>query len=97
MENINAVDVATDYLQENGYTLMHSNNDGSWGNFVSLDGSTSIEVTVKNNEVRLIGCGFIPQSMIQIKSPDFGIGNKALWFNLKKIELALTLYHNYID
>ena len=92
---MNAIKQAEEWLQENGYTLMHKNAEGSWGNFVSLDGCTSVEVVIKNNEVRCIGCGFIPESMIQIKTPDFGIGNKALWFNLRKIELAVRLYSNY--
>ena len=91
---MNAIEQAETWLQENGYTLMHSNAEKSWGNFASLDGATSVEVVVKNGEIRCTGCGFIPQSMIQIKTPDFGIGNKALWFNLRKIEIAIALYND---
>lgn len=90
------IDHASHWLSENGYTLMHSNATGSWGNFVSLDGRTSVEVILKNNEVRCIGCGFIPESMIQIKTPDFGVGNKALFFNLEKIIAAILLYEKHI-
>lgn len=94
---MNAIEQAKTWLQENGYTLMHRNAEKSWGNFVSLDGATSVEVMEKNGEVRCIGCGFIPKSMIQIKTPDFGIGNKALWFNLSKIELAIGLYNSNLE
>lgn len=94
---MNAIEQAETWMQENGYTLMHSNADKSWGNFVSLDGATSVEVVQKNGEVRCIGCGFIPQSMIQIKTPDFGIWNKALWFNLSKIELVIGLYNSNLE
>lgn len=81
-----------EYLNEHGYSVMHRNPDFTWGNFASLDGRTSVEVFLKDGEYRAIGCGFIPESMIQIKTGDFSIPNKALFFNLDKIEKAVFLY-----
>lgn len=85
------------YLNENGYSLMHRNPEYTWANFASLDGRTSIEVLARNGEFRAIGCGFIPESMIQIKTGDFSIPNKALFFNLNKIERAIILYETNLD
>lgn len=86
-----------EYLNEHGYSVMHRNPEYTWANFAALDGRTSIEVFLKGDEYRAIGCGFIPMSMIQIKTGDFSIPNKALFFNLDKIELAVTLYENHIS
>ncbi len=83
------------YLNESGYTLMHSNPNKTWGNFVSLDGVTSIEVIFKDDEYRAIGCGFLPSSMIQLKTGDFSIPNKNLFFNLDKIEKTIRLYQDF--
>jgi hypothetical protein len=40
-------ELVSEYLQENGYTLMHSNPSRTWGNFASLDGRTSVEIIFK--------------------------------------------------
>lgn len=85
-----------EYLAENGYTLMHSNPEKTWANFASLDGNTSIEIIFKNGEYKANACGFLPQSMIQLIIKDFSIPNKALWFNLDKIEKAIKLYSENI-
>jgi len=87
-------ELVSEYLQENGYTLMHSNPSKTWGNFASLDGRTSVEIIFKDGEYRAIGCGFLPSSMIQLKTGDFSIPNKNLFFNLDKIEKAIVLYEN---
>ena len=85
-------DLVSEYLNENGYTLMHSNPEKTWANFVSLGGCTSIEVIYKNDEFKAIACGFLPASMIQLKTGEFSIPNKNLFFNLNKIEKAIIAY-----
>lgn len=87
-------DLVEDYLAENGYTLMHSNPDKTWGNFAALDGNTSVEINFKDGQYKANACGFLPQSMIQLIIKDFTIPNKALWFNLGKIEKAIRLYED---
>lgn len=90
-------ELVSEYMQENGYTIMHRNAEKSWANFVSLDGRTSVEIIFKNGEYRAIGCGFLPNSMIQLKTGDFSIPNKNLFFNLDKIEEAVIIYENYLN
>ena len=85
-------DLVKEYLAEHGYTLMHSNPDKTWGNFAALDGNTSIEIVFKDGEFKANACGFLPKSMIQLIIRDFSIPNKALFFNLNKIEKAISLY-----
>ena len=89
-------DLVSEYLNHNGYTLMHKNQEYTWANFVSLDSRTSIEVIYKDFEFRCIGCGFLPHSMIQLKTGDFSIPNKNLFFNLAKIEKAIIAYEQVI-
>lgn len=89
MKNFREVE---EYLNEHGYSVMRRNPEFTWANFASLDSRTSIEVFLKDDEFRATGCGFIPESMIQIKTGDFSIPNKALFFNLNKIERAIILY-----
>lgn len=94
MKEFNLVE---EYLAENGYTRMHSNPEKTWANFVSMDGASSIEVVFKNNEYRAYGCGFLPESMIQLKTGDFSLPNKNLFFNLRKIEIAIKAYEHEIN
>jgi hypothetical protein len=86
-----------EYLNKHGYSAMHRNPEYTWANFASLDGRTSVEIFLKDGEFRAIGCGFIPKSMIQIKTGDFSIPSNALFFNLNKIERAVILYENDLD
>ncbi len=88
-------DEISDYFNEHGYTVMHRNPEKTWANFASIKGETSIELIFTGNEFRAYGCGFIPKSMIQIKTGGFSLPNKNLFFNLSRIEKSIEILKGY--
>lgn len=89
------IETASLWLNPLGYSIFHRSADNGWANYIHMEKKASIEVYYKNNEMVCKAQGFLGKSFNTVSTPEFSLGNKNIFLQIRRIEAALNAYDTY--
>lgn len=89
------IETANLWLNPLGYSIFHRSADNGWANYIHMEKKASIEVHYKNGEMMCIAKGFLGSTFNTVQTMEYRLGNKNIFLQIRRIELAMNLYDEY--
>lgn len=89
------IETANLWLNPLGYSIFHRSADNGWAKYIHMEKKASIEVYYKNDDMVCKAQAFLGGTIINVSTPEFKLGNKNIFLQIQRIELAMNLYDEY--